>query len=310
MTAIGTVTQGDFDYIDEWIQYHLNIGIELIFVAYNGDAKNFGNLPKYDRVIYLDFSYNTNVPATDYLHSTFENHFSAMYESDVADIWMTVQQKIQNVILYICLLCYRCLSFLIIMDTDEFIILKNGYDNVDKFLMDTYNREKPSIQIQWQFYSDNNLIWKDERSVMERFYNDSNAHAKDNISHMLGERKPIIYLHHAEVQNHNIIMCSPHFVRFTKDEDRYEKSDIELAHFFTKSLEEWISKLDTRNDTIYFERFRGEIFARYFMYNKMTDEKLQAIPRLLKKHNIEYKPEIEEKDQNFVENYKRANNIS
>ena len=40
-TCILTVTQGDFDYIEEWIEYHHNIGIDLFLIGYNRHPDKF-----------------------------------------------------------------------------------------------------------------------------------------------------------------------------------------------------------------------------------------------------------------------------
>ena len=55
-SAIITVTQGDFLYIEEWIQYHKKLGIDLMIIGFNGKPENFEKLPKYDFIRYIDFS--------------------------------------------------------------------------------------------------------------------------------------------------------------------------------------------------------------------------------------------------------------
>ena len=46
-----------------------------------------------------------------------------------------------------------------------------------------------------------------------------------------------------------------------------------------------------------------------YVNEMMTDEALKAIPGLLKKYKINYRPEIEEKDEDFRKRYKEVNNL-
>jgi len=50
------------------------------------------------------------------------------------------------------------------------------------------------------------------------------------------------------------------------------------------------------------------MFGQFFQRNRITPQKLIAIPELLKKYNIDYNP-LNEKNKIFVEQYKKYNSL-
>jgi hypothetical protein len=156
------------------------------------------------------------------------------------------------------------------------------------------------------FYDDNNNIYYEKKPCLERFTHIS----KSNRNFGLGCSKTIINNFHKDILELNIL--SPHTCLDPAKHDfrklELNTNDAKLKHFFTKSLEEWISKMDYNIDADYFRRWRGRIFKEYFQWNTITPEKIKAIDTLLLKYNINYDIIGEECISPFLQSYKNITN--
>lgn len=297
-SAIITVTQGDFLYIDEWIQYHHNIGVDLFLIAYNGDHKNFDKLSKYDYVKYFDFSTNNQTN----LFNEFDGKISKMG-------WVNFWSNTANILfLYLKTFFKDKVKYVALIDTDEFISPNEKIENITQYLDNIYNQNLLSEFIHMQFYNGDNHIYYEDKPVLKRF-----TYAKNNEPYDDGKtkgfKKSIINIQHNEIDNLRI--WGFHDNSYSHELNNLPFDKIVLKHFFTKSLEEWIMKMDPYNDKDYFKRFKGKLFGNigYYMYNDITEEGIKVIPNLLKKYNIDYYPEIEEIDNDFRNIYMKYNNI-
>lgn len=301
-SCIITVTQGDFDYIKEWIDWHYNLGINLFLIGYNGQTNDMDKLPKYDYVKYIDFSHN-NDNITDSLNSYKLDQFFSyeVTEEEVSNYLMPIQESILNILHKMVLSLYKDIKYTCIIDTDEFIEITDKSYNINDFLDNYFTEYKVAIKLQMKFFNDNDLIYKDNRLCNERF---TNGKFLDNKG--IGNYKIILNNEHEDIIKTNIL--SAHTCSFYDAEYILNNNDIYLKHFFTKTLEEWISKFNINYDKDYIKRFSGSIFRNFFDFNKMTEEKIKAIPNLLSKYNVNYNP-LFEFDKNFVEQYKKIHNL-
>lgn len=292
-SAIITVTSGDFEYIDEWIEHHHNLGVDLFLIGYNGPSEKLHTYKQYDYVRYIDFSYNdSNLETFKYKKFSDWITNTNMYSHKR-------MQQIETLLLNYLKWLYQDIHYAIVIDTDEFINIKNdNYCTIGDFLSEHFPANNSSVSIDMNFATGNNLIYKENKPVLERFtefkgYNDFGQCSK----------KVIIDLFHADVKEDTFVLNSPHScIPFNNSNLSFD--DIELQHFWTKSLEEWIEKLNPDIDQDYFNRFRGHIFKLFFENNTLTEDKIEAIPELLKKYHIEYDPTCETNTE-FVELYKK-----
>lgn len=309
-SCILTVTQGDFLYIKEWIEHHHNIGVDLFLIGYNGKEEDFNKLPKYDYVRYFDFSVNEN-PIHHRLDSSKVGFFTREdYDSSIQNRDVCPQIGMLNTMLHCIKLLYPNVDYTIVIDTDEFINIKNGTNNINEFLDEYFPKTHSSIQIKMCFYNTENIYYED-KPCQERFTNGfflGNGREDD-----YGCTKIIINNNHKD--SYNINMNSAHICSFYINGFMLDPNIIELKHFFTKTLEEWISKFNTSIDKDYINRFRGKILHNFFFdhcgnkFNEITEEKMKAIPQLLKKYNVNYDPSTEELDEEIREYYKKCNNL-
>ena len=150
------------------------------------------------------------------------------------------------------------------------------------FLTNQMFNKCETILFNWLIYSDNNLLYYDNRTLIERFTEPNyrpkaNVHVKSIIRGVLNKTifNPVSSNH---VPNSNLIICDSNgnkirrYNRFSLPYLIYDHGY--LKHFTTKTAEEYCEKMirgRPRNRTYDLDN-RVEIF---FKYNKYTDEKLK-----------------------------------
>lgn len=306
MTAIVTCTQGDFDYVDEWITYHHDRGVDFFLIAYNGKSEYFHKMPRYDYVRYLDVSTNKNYKVFDNLDRTGKNFSWIQPYTEPNDIYqLPFMQQVLNMAYNIIRYCYQQIDWLIIMDVDEFIDVKSG-QNINEFFDKHFPRLNSSYFISMELYNDNNRILKTDGgvSVIERLKGDHNYFVPN--ANESWYNKIVINLKHNDVINERCPILSPHRCVLAETRFRWSIDEISLMHFFTKSIEEWISKMNPAIDTNYLGRFWGKVIYEFEKNGcELTDEKLRAVPALLNKYKVNYDPAIHEQDPRIRELYKK-----
>jgi hypothetical protein len=127
--ALTCIAKAEDNYIDEWIDYHLKLGFDDIYVYQNNWYFNV----KKSNVYSIEINgYAKQEEAY--------NHFLKTYKDD-----------------------YDWVAF---FDIDEFLVLKQHKD-IKQFLLD-YNGYK-SVGINWVFFGDNGLEFCGDYSVLNRF---------------------------------------------------------------------------------------------------------------------------------------------
>lgn len=305
MTSIVTVTNGEHEYIREWIEYHLNIGVELICIGFNGPSQQFDFMPRYDRVRYFDFSYDNQCRPSESLifdenkfteSDKLENEYNSLYE-------MKPLQKIHNIMIDTIRYLYPKVKFCAIIDVDEFLVINNtNYVNdIDKLLVEKFPDANSSFFVSRIYYGDNNHIYYDDnKSVMERFFSYDNYCECGYENGLFRHNKIIINLWHDDTKANKCRMLSKYNCGLSHTMYRLLMRDLECANFFTKSFEEHIKKWSTKQN-------RRNMLSNYFKYvNEMTDEKFKALPELLNKYNItDYNLLRDEENKELRNTYKK-----
>ena len=249
-------------YTIEFIEHYKQLGFDHIYICDNN----------YDGEEYFEEVLGT------YINDGFVTLFNYRNQFNI-QIWSMVNSY------YILKDQYDWIFF---CDFDEFLILKN-----DKTIKEYINRDcfkdTNQILINWQMYTDNDLIYDDGRSCLERF-TIPNLTIFDNI-----KVKSII-----KTGIENVHLDCPHvFYNEILNETTYNSigekikpnafiSPIHydlayIKHFSTKTVEEWVKYkcrrgVIDRNLDKFFEDYKGY----FFNINKVTPEKLNY----LKEHNI------------------------
>jgi len=137
-TCIICIAKNEHNYIDEWINWHLNLGFDNIIICDN-DWKDNQYISKDERVIVKDYSKYINLQPIAYTQEYNINKDN-----------------------------YDWIAFI---DCDEFIILEDKYKTIKDFISDDIFKDADIIRLHWKiFCGGKELDVKDnDYSVMNRF---------------------------------------------------------------------------------------------------------------------------------------------
>ncbi len=255
------IARGELKYIREFVEHYLSLGFTKVIIYDN----NFGDEERYDNVLkdYIDQDCVEIVDFRDRVQAQ-----NAAYNDCYA--------KRKNEF-----------DWILFADADEFLIL-NKHHTIDEFLQDKKDYE--CVLVNWQTMTDNNLIYYENKPLMERFTEQipfdkcvqyaktpENAHVKSLIKGGL----PFICFYSNPHCVVNPIKCcnadgkscnlSP-FQNITW-ETAY------LRHFTTKSAEEYCEKLRRGVPDRSYDMFLKTYIGRFWRYNEKTDGKVKVFEK-------------------------------
>ena len=283
-SAIIAGTQGDLKYIDEWIQYHHNLGFDFILIGFNGNSETFNQMPKYDYVRYIDFSYDRNNPLYQQFYRKNKGFSSIEYFKPTQNL--NFMCRCFNLLLDYIKLFYYDVQYVACIDIDEFIILPER-DNINVFLKKNFDDKFSSMQIFEKVMTDNGHIYYEDKPVMERFTEFSRNKQISIWRSKFYNYKSIINMFHYDIQANMKIISSPHNLSLA-EEKIFNPNMCYIKHFYTKSLEEYISKYSSKFDNDYYRRFGNQMLYTYFYFNEYNDEKLLIWDELCKKYEVNF----------------------
>jgi len=244
-------------YLDEWITYHKNLGINHIYVIDNNDIDGEDPnivLSKYGDFISYENKRGINEPGT--------------HKKSYVDTYNINSNNY---------------DWFIFIDVDEFITL-NNYENINDYLSLECFHNVDQILINWVVYTDNNLIHYENRPVIERFierYNGENADYNLNLMF-----KPILHggLHIKNWDDHkyhNVVNFENPFKTVNESgklaDDYYGlnrqhyESECYIRHYMTKSLEEFLIKKYNKDDGDH--NYQYDIANAYLKINTWNNDK-------------------------------------
>ena len=173
-------------------------------------------------------------------------------------------------------------DYMMFFDFDEFLILKN-YNSIKDYLKN--NKDFDVICINWRIYTDNDLLYYDNRKCIERFnvptdesYN-LNFFVKSIIKTGLKNINwTYTHIPHTNYNINELRYCDNKFDEIIFDsifhmESYYDESEAYIKHFMTKTVEEFISKLKRGGGTTFKETINKFRIDEFFNINKRTKEK-------------------------------------
>ena len=249
-------------YAQEFINHYINLGYEHVYIYDNNDI----NDEKFEDVLQKEIKLN---------YVTIVNIRGELKGLCIAFIDCYEKHGKE----------YDWLSF---FDFDEFLDVKAK--NIQEFLSNPRYDECVNIKFNFLFYSDNELLYYDNRTLKERFTtalykHPNNAFIKSTVRGGL----PI---------NYWSVNCTPHtsFMNVTNCDSAGKKikhsigytnvnfTYAALKHYYTKSTEEYLVK--SSRGSVYFGKVYWDLnrkkmkFDYYFMYNKKTPEKVALLKKL------------------------------
>ena len=237
-SCIFTVIKNEHEYLDEWIKYHLDLGIDHIFIFEDYDSESH-------KEICDKYKYNVSL----------NNIFDILNKEDIKN---TILSKIIKKYSIHNLYIKRCLTYLkkyfneydwcFTIDNDEFIVLENNNLNNTLLQYEDYD----AIILSWKCYGANGLINKPDYSKKSII----NIYNKETDNNYL-EKKPQDlfktcynlkkykdnFFCNTHIPSNDCNWCNPIYI---KDNIHPIYKKIYINHYITKSWEEYIWKIKER----------------------------------------------------------------
>lgn len=217
-TAICVIIKDENDYLDEWLEYHFNLGIDEIFLYEDYGSKSHSDIIKpYGDKVHLnsiDIMFNSNDPNKNIINDgrilqiQLFDYFPKMYKDDF--------------------------DWILFIDIDEFLILKQPLNT----LLEEY-KDETGILLKWKWYGASGHINKPFGKVMDNF-------TKSVITSFDSYWSFKSFLNCKNFKQWEKQLHKVKDAVYPTDECGFHKGWIN--HYFTKSWEEWKIKLLERGD--------------------------------------------------------------
>lgn len=236
-------------YINEWAEYHLNLGFDHIYVYDNNeiDGEKISDVLSDDRITVVNYrgkhqsSCETQVKA----YNECYNGYGKMYD------------------------------WIMFIDIDEFLTLEN-FGNIKDFLSQKCFADAKAVRFHWKCYSDSGKLKYEEGFVISRFTElCENGEVNKYYKQIYRTKLP-------KFRMMNVHYCdfiggiyypdgsSARYIMQTTDQNVNYVCGY-IRHYVTKSLEEFVDiKWKRRGNGSSKTRLNKEF---YFKYNKKTEEK-------------------------------------
>ena len=233
-SCIFTVIKNEHEYLDEWIKYHLNLGINHIFIF--EDINSLSHKEITDKYSSNNVTLNNvsilNINKSNY-RNNWDNHRQAIYYIRGLS-WIKTN--------YTYNWCFP-------IDNDEYITLSNNDDTLVSIL-NKYS-DYDAVVLYWQNYNANKLIYKPEYSkqgIIETYTQKCERSYKDpswkNTKIMYNMKT---YKNYYYIDSHLCYdFCNWCKSDFSKELNNITYDNIYLRHYITKSWEEYVIKLKVR----------------------------------------------------------------
>ena len=255
-------------YAKEYVDHYKSIGFNHIFIYDNNDNDD----ESFEEVLSEDVSKNF-VSIINYRGS--KNKYKGRQFEAYIDCY---EKNSKN---------YDWLAF---YDFDEFLHLKNN-KTIQEFVKEDKFNNCTNIKINWITYSDNDLIYYENKPIEERFKTPlydcgENIHIKSLVKGHLSKNY-WIGMWNPHTGHNNYPCCIPTGEKIDSSTPFNSPPNYEYAyinHHSTKSLEEFIEKTKRGfpdHNVILDEKYWKSRLEYFFAKNKKTKEKLDYIKKTL-----------------------------
>ena len=256
-SCILTIIKNEHQYLDEWIKYHLNLGVSHIFIFEDIDSLSHKEITdKYSSFVTLN-------PISNLLKEHEIKLVNKLKETKATNPQFIYLEKaiwyIKNNFNY---------NWCFVIDVDEFITLENTTDKLIN-LLDIY-KEYDAVLLQWECYGANGLINKpdySEKGVLDIYTKPTTGYVPGKYPDSFS--KKIIYnLNNYKRSFWNGVhqpadICNFCNTDLKRDRKYHCFKNIYIRHYVTKSWEEYVWKKKSRG---YFMGFR-RTFDAFFKIN-------------------------------------------
>lgn len=254
-------------YLREFVEYYKKLGAENVMIFDNNDSDG----EKIEDVIkdYIDSGY---VITKDYKNRKVCQ--LAAYQE-----------------------CYdkynKKYDWICFFDCDEFLMFRNKRMTIPQFFENKCFDGYDMIHVNWMLYGDNDLLRKDDRPVVERFkkpllpYNTKVKYPFPENNHIKaivrGGVKGVVWNGVSHTPSEPLSCCDPvgRPCKSTSPFNNYDFSQMWLAHYTTKTVEEFAHKIKRGfPDTLPGRREEIDMAKRFFKYSKITPEKVEIMKQI------------------------------
>lgn len=249
--SICAIAKCENNYINDWVNYHLNLGVDNIFIFDNND-------PSYERVeskisIKTGKVYIIKIP---YLKG-FQTKIYNKFYSKSTDDWI------------------------LFIDIDEYVVL-NKWKNIKDFLNDNIFSSCNVIRLNWRMFGDDDKISRpmihpvNEEITTRIAGHKYESHGKEIIRGNLSGIN-IVSSHYCLINNKLPKQIMPDGKEtIGKVGGLRDCSDAYINHYMTKTLSEFIAqKIERKTDAGFPDRVID--LEYYWDINKKTPEKLKYL---------------------------------
>lgn len=230
------------DYIKDWVEWHLNLGFDHIYVYDNSDTEEMSlkNYYNNDRLTYIPL-YGDNRPGLQFIAY---NDFYANYKFD----WCAF------------------------IDLDEYIVIPCDI----KSFIGTFPADCTSIKLNWHIFGDDDLIIRDmnipiyKGIVKRKKSHECERNGKQIIKSGLNiDIKSSHWCLGTVAYQADYKINNGKLMEYRNCENAY------INHYITKTLNEFLTQKLNRTDVVFKDR---KLDMSYFWYiNKQTPDKLRYI---------------------------------
>lgn len=236
-SCILTVIKNEHEYLDEWIKYHLDLGIEHIFIFEDIDSDSHKKITdKYgDKVSLESISVVLNEEEKKYTAELKQTKKSNPQFTYLKKGLVYIRNKYQY-------------DWCFVIDADEFITLENdGLENI----LPLY-KDYDAFIMQWKCYGSNGIIHKPnylKKGVVETYTEEMKGHVPAFTPQSLSktcynlntyQEKFFLYTHQPSKY------CNFCRTNFERDRNKPIYDKIYIRHYITKSWDEYVWKKKER----------------------------------------------------------------
>lgn len=219
-----TVVRDENDYIEEWLRYHIeDCGFEHFYIYDNESV-----IPVRDYLESVNFAYMDKLtifdwPTTESLQTDASRDFFDNYRMQTR--WV--------------------LNF----DPDEYVVISDESKSLVDFLKE--NHKYAAIQCRWRFFNANGQEYKEAGTDMERFTVEVEYDEWSFIGKVFAQTNRIrgYNIHHPQYREISRI------IHYGEADDYFR-----LNHYYTRSYEEWVKKMERGSSVSDFGRKYSEFF--------------------------------------------------
>ena len=236
-SCICTVIKNEHQYLDEWIQYHLRLGIDYIFIFEDFDSDSHKNITdKYDNVSLC----NIHEILTD-------SEKNKAFDIKINKRYNVLHFYYKHILLYI--KSKYQYDWCFILDADEFITLENNEQNINYALSKYENYD--AIILRWKCYGASGHISSVVCDDLTNIYTEESNGLKQPLRYynkvcfnLKNYQESFFESHHYPSD-----ICNWVNTNFEKIKTKEEYKNLFIRHYITKSWRDYVYKIKDRGFT-------------------------------------------------------------